>query len=295
MPELAFHPGRLTRRYIDGERAKFISPMALFLFTVFAMYAVFAFVPAVEWNQPPPFAGDAIESMEADAELLRRQLDAPGITAGQRLELEQQLAGLELAVELWEAAASEDWQRYEELRAEYRRLRPDAARDRAADVDRNDTGSAASADGAVEQGGHAFRAALEKLEDNPELVFYKMKSNGYKWSWLLVPLSIPFMWLLFFWRREFGLYDHAVFVTYSISFMMILLILGTLASTAGAGPALSTLLLVVAPPVHLYTHLRGAYRLSRRAALVRLFLVLLAAAIVLSGFVAMLLVTGALD
>lgn len=122
-----------------------------------------------------------------------------------------------------------------------------------------------------------------------------MKSNGYKWSWLLVPLSIPFMWLLFFWRREFGLYDHAVFVTYSISFMMILLILGTLASTAGAGPALSTLLLVVAPPVHLYTHLRGAYRLSRRAALVRLFFVLLAAAIVLSGFVAMLLVTGALD
>jgi hypothetical protein len=28
LPELAFRPGRLTRRYIDGERAKFISPMA---------------------------------------------------------------------------------------------------------------------------------------------------------------------------------------------------------------------------------------------------------------------------
>jgi hypothetical protein len=28
LPELAIHPGRLTRRYIDGERAKFISPMA---------------------------------------------------------------------------------------------------------------------------------------------------------------------------------------------------------------------------------------------------------------------------
>lgn len=37
------HPGRLTRRYIDGERVKFVSPMALFLFTVFLMFAVFAF------------------------------------------------------------------------------------------------------------------------------------------------------------------------------------------------------------------------------------------------------------
>ena len=43
-PELFFHPGRLTRRYIDGERAKFVSPMALFLFTVFLMFAVFQLV-----------------------------------------------------------------------------------------------------------------------------------------------------------------------------------------------------------------------------------------------------------
>ena len=43
LPQLFFHPGRLTRRYIDGERAKFVSPMALFLFTVFLMFAVFSF------------------------------------------------------------------------------------------------------------------------------------------------------------------------------------------------------------------------------------------------------------
>ena len=33
--------GQLTRRYIDGERARFVSPMALFLFSVFLMFAVF--------------------------------------------------------------------------------------------------------------------------------------------------------------------------------------------------------------------------------------------------------------
>lgn len=44
LPLLAFKPGELTRRYIAGERARFVSPMAMFLFTVFAMFAVFQMV-----------------------------------------------------------------------------------------------------------------------------------------------------------------------------------------------------------------------------------------------------------
>ena len=37
LPALAWRPGEMTRRYIAGERARFISPVALYLFTVFAM------------------------------------------------------------------------------------------------------------------------------------------------------------------------------------------------------------------------------------------------------------------
>ena len=40
LPMLAWRPGELTRRYIHGERAKFVSPLALFLFSVFLMFAV---------------------------------------------------------------------------------------------------------------------------------------------------------------------------------------------------------------------------------------------------------------
>src|SRR4051795_10800909 len=40
LPMLAWRPGEMTRRYIAGERAHFISPVALYLFTVFAMFAV---------------------------------------------------------------------------------------------------------------------------------------------------------------------------------------------------------------------------------------------------------------
>src|SRR5687768_4162027 len=42
LPLLAWRPGELTRRYVAGERARFVSPMALFLFSVFLMFAVFS-------------------------------------------------------------------------------------------------------------------------------------------------------------------------------------------------------------------------------------------------------------
>src|SRR3954470_19347495 len=40
LPLLAWKPGELTRRYIDGQRASFVSPIALFLFCVFLTFAV---------------------------------------------------------------------------------------------------------------------------------------------------------------------------------------------------------------------------------------------------------------
>ena len=43
LPMLAWRPGEMTRRYIAGERARFISPVALYLFTVFVMFAVLNF------------------------------------------------------------------------------------------------------------------------------------------------------------------------------------------------------------------------------------------------------------
>ena len=44
LPMLVTQPGELTRRYIAGERARFVSPLALFLFSVFLMFAVMSWV-----------------------------------------------------------------------------------------------------------------------------------------------------------------------------------------------------------------------------------------------------------
>lgn len=40
LPLLAGRPGLLTRRYIDGQRTRYVSPLALFLFTGFLMFFV---------------------------------------------------------------------------------------------------------------------------------------------------------------------------------------------------------------------------------------------------------------
>ena len=39
LPLLVRRPGELTWRYVQGERAKFVTPMALFLFAVFLLFA----------------------------------------------------------------------------------------------------------------------------------------------------------------------------------------------------------------------------------------------------------------
>ena len=63
------------------------------------------------------------------------------------------------------------------------------------------------------------------------------------------------------------MYDHTVFVTYSLSFMMMLVIAAGLLVAAGMTPLASFLFFV--PPFHMYRHLKGAYQLGRFSALAR--------------------------
>jgi hypothetical protein len=114
-----------------------------------------------------------------------------------------------------------------------------------------------------------FDHAIEKWKKNPSLMAYKLQSNSYKFSWLLIPLSVPFVWLLFAWRRKFGVYDHAVFVTYSLAFMTLLYVVLVLLGGIGVGTGTLLLLGMLVPLVHIYKQLKGAYGLSRFSALWR--------------------------
>lgn len=291
IPELYFHPGRLTRRYIDGERAKFVSPMALFLFTVFL---TFAFVPFTTGNfldeaeAPGKFveefkAGNqtAMEATLASTARLQEELKRPGLTSARRAQIEKQLADNQDAVKVMEALSKGDWKglaEFEEKQSEERKA--------AASNNKADTGWPAL-DSRLDQ-------SLKELNDNPRLLFYKLKNNGYKYSWALIPLSLPFMWLLFFWRRDIHLYDHAIFVTYSLCFMLQLLVVLAIAAKLGMGAGILSTAFGLIAPIHLYKQLRGAYGLSRFGASVRLFFLAISICIVSALFSALLVVLGVL-
>jgi hypothetical protein len=79
LPMLVWKPGDLTRRYVHGERARFVSPLALFLFSIFLMFAVFGQLgglndiagKAKPQTQAEAKAEIAKNAKEADAEIAR--------------------------------------------------------------------------------------------------------------------------------------------------------------------------------------------------------------------------------
>jgi hypothetical protein len=296
VPELLFHPGRLTRRYIDGERAKFVSPMALFLFIVFLMFAVFSFTGGAQFSSDVDPLGiatewkagnaSAMEATDQKIQTLREERAAPDVSAERRAAIAREIAELQSAREVMEALADGDFARITEIKEQEEAQKKQASQ--------SESGDYLKVDVLPPTLERRLNEGIEQVENNPSLLMYKLKTNAYKFSWALVPLSIPFLWLLFFWRRDIHLYDHAIFATYSISFMMLLTMLCSLAAMAGVSAAIWGTALVFVPPVHMYKQLRGAYGLSRFGATVRLFLLSIATTIVLTLFFVLLFFMGVL-
>ena len=69
---------------------------------------------------------------------------------------------------------------------------------------------------------------------------------------MLIPISLPFLWLLFLGRR-IPVYDHAVFSLYSLSFMSLLFIVVALVSAMGLGSLVAWLVLLVPPEGWLFS------------------------------------------
>jgi hypothetical protein len=263
LPLLAWKPGELTRRYIDGQRASFVSPIALFLFSVFLMFAVMGFTGNMFGHMPAEASHDIAKDLSKDQQKLAI--------------LEQQRAAA-----TGPAAAGLDEQ-ISDVKSEMTALN--------ALKESNIPPGAFNIDGS--DGLPAWVAsAIGKARQNPELLFFKLKTNAYKFSWALIPISVPFVWLLFPFSRRFRWYDHTVFVTYSLCFMMLLLSAGTLLALVSA--TLASLCWFV-PPVHMYRQLRGTYGVGKWAATWRTFALTIFAFIAISLFVSLLVTVGAFD
>lgn len=308
LPLLAWRPGDLTRRYVHGERAKFISPMALFLFSVFMMFAVFSFlgeplsaggVGAVDKSIN---AGIIKEASQIEGQIKAKTAQLPQASGDKKIKLEQDILNLKKGgnmlasmsgeeppypdVKLSDGDTKEVGLSPEELSRIETRVNDIAKGNILTDGSSVSTG--------YPQTDQWLRNALTKVTDNPDLLLYKLKANGYKFAWLLIPISLPFVWLAIIGRRGYHFYDHAVFTTYSISFMSLLFISCAVLAAMGVSGVIWGLLLVFYPPFHMYRQLRHAYQMSRPEALVRVSFLLVFTVISLSLFFAILLALGIL-
>jgi hypothetical protein len=224
LPLLFFKPGDLTRRFVHGERAKFVSPLALFLFSVFLMFGTFnsiggPIVSGVQFEDTPVSRTDSAKP----------QTDV-------RLERGKESDGFQISIDT-------QW----------------------------------------------FDHQLAQAKKNPELLFDRVQSSAYKYSWILILFSVPLVRLLFLRRPDLRMFDHVVFVTYSIAFATLLLVLIAILRAVG----LPSLWLLLAVPVHMFFQLKSAYEMGVLAALWRMVALVVISFLALLVFAAIVFAMGA--
>lgn len=289
-PLLLVRPGALTRRYVQGQRVRFVSPIALFLFSIFLMFfAVSTIDPSVGIPNKMALSATDREELKRDLEEAKADLQeaardaADAKSAKQKARAEKALGAAQSAVEMAakaenggdeaaqamrdKLAANFDWRDWMKRAAEKPNLR----------VLDNDT---------------LTERMRESLRD-PDLLLYKLKNTASEYSFLLVPMSVPFLWVMFLFRRRVYLYDHVIFALHSLSFMALFVSLCALAWKFNFGARLA-LAPILVPPLHMFFHLKGAYQLSVGGALWRTTFMLVVALIVLVIYVAVILVLGLL-
>jgi hypothetical protein len=226
--ELVWRPGEMIREYTHGRRARYVAPLPLFLFMMFALFLAFSLTSTSLISDTPREQDTAATPQPAaSAPQTAPRKDAhwlPALTRGIR-----PVSAEELHRELMENVP---W---------------------------------------------AAHPALERkilhAANNRELTLYKFKNAAPKYAILLVPLTLPLLWLIFIRRRDVQLFDHVVFALYSLCAMAMLLILASLLDAfgltiLGLGLGLGELLKLL-PPVMFFMQLRGAYQLTRWGALWR--------------------------
>lgn len=262
LPLLAFNPGRLTREWIEGKRTRYVSPLAMFLFTVFVIFFALSFAHAPQAVLNPEGrealmttsiqiaeenVGDAEKALaEASARPASAERDAAVTEARTDLaENQQDLADRREALARFQADPNA-------MRADG--LTPGGWQAQIKDFATEITKS----DGAD----HSAKMAAKKLQ-NPDLAVYKLQQTFYKFAFLLVPFSIPFMGLLFVHRRKVTLYDHGVFVLYSLTFMSMLgAVVGLVVALNSVAGTAAWMIASLLAPVHIFAQLKGTYSLS---------------------------------
>ena len=284
LPLLVVNPGKLTREWIMGKRTRYVSPLAMFLCTLFVMFMALSFAPPpsnVVVNLPDQIAIEKARLAEAENAVAEAQATIDAATDG----AEAGIAAGQMAAAQQRVLRGEERLAYLETEAREGRkdgLKPGSWQAQLADLKFDDADKP-----------HSLSGTVSKKLKNPDLAVYKLQQTTYKFAFLLVPLSIPFMALIFLWRRQYTLYDHGVFVLYSLTFMALLLmvamILGSVFSSAAS--VVAGLCMALAP-VHIFAQLKGTYSLGVWGALWRTMVLGVFCTMVISFFIIAIIYLG---
>lgn len=229
LPNLAIHPGRLTREYLDGRRAFQIPPLRLFLVVLLVVF----------------FTGGLNLGHREKSQVVNVQVKSlDQLKPSERAEVQKALGQAHLVAPLGLNG--------KDVTAAVGSKPVDQP-----GVDKNLTGFGAW----LHQQGEIARK-------NPELFTMVLESWGHRFAILMLPVSALLLSILFVFQRRFYVFDHLIFSMHSLSFQGLLMsavfLLGQLTSYSS--------LLLLASPVHLFVHMRGAYGTSAAGTLLRMAL-----------------------
>ena len=288
LPMLLFRPGKLTRDYIQGKRARYIAPVPLFLLVVFLMFFILSFLHINTGGGATGEGGKQLTQAQAVKEL-------PKIDA-ELADLDRQIAAAKAKGDTNEVPGLEGARIGVAAARGQVKARAEGVINSPFDI--ADEIGIAQKEGklSVNLGAESLNAKARQALENPDLALYKIQSKAYKLSFLLVPLSLPWLWLLFAWKREVRMYDHAIFALYSISFMSLLFVLGSIALALDVTLGLFwAALIFIVPTAHMFVQLKGAYALTRFGAAWRTMALLIAAIITVGFYAALMIALGVID
>ncbi|MBC7521298.1 MAG: DUF3667 domain-containing protein [Sandarakinorhabdus sp.] len=291
LPMLLFRPGRLTRDYIMGRRARYIAPVPLFLLVVFLMFFVFSFVHIKSGGGATGDDGKQLTQTEAQKQLPKIDVELAKldreIAAASKNPKPGELAGLN--GERIGVKAARD--------AVQRRANGELVNtlDLPGEIAREIEEGAKAGKLKVNLGNATLTQKAQEALRNPQLALYKVQGKIYKFSFLLVPMSLPWLWLMFALRRDVRMYDHAVFALYSISFMSLVFTALSIVLSLDAINSAPFSLLLIAPPVHMFAQLKGAYQIGWIGAAWRTAALIFASVLTLCLYLVITLGMGLID
>ena len=258
VPVLMFRPGRVTRNYLDGKRARYVPPFRLFLLaSVLFFLTVFGLGDQQGWYKDWNFnldrdnaAAVSVEDKEAALAELQARLQEPDVTEAQRAVIEASIRGLEGGPIVPEGLVEDGKVDREAL-------------DRL--IDEQSGMSEAEA-----QTAHAAADRIVNVFENQDKFAARFREWAPRFSLMFMPLLALMLTVLYAWHRRTYVYDHVITALHFQTFVYGLLTLLLLCSAVlGIGVAWTSTIGTVWVVWYLYRQIRVTYGTGRLMAALR--------------------------